>query len=180
MSIAALALGAAQPGWAQASEDRFEAIEAEAPALMAAMADQAAYCLARRDTNHAVFNGCIDWHSSVHATWALLAYRRAAGDPRFDRLLAQTLTPEGLSEEWALLRRRPGFEAPYGRAWFLRLALENRALGREPDLAPMADDVADGMMAAFRRLERARRGPSPLIASYDNHSWALINMLDYA
>lgn len=180
-ALCALLAIAAGPA-AQAAEPRgeaFAALDAQKDELFAAMAAQAAFCLARRDTDHAVFNGCIDWHSSVHATWALLAYRRATGDARYDQLLAQTLAPEGLAQEWELLRRRPRFETPYGRAWFLRLALEHRALGGAPDLRPMADDVANGLLRVFGRLEGRRRGVSPQIGSYDSHAWALSNLLDY-
>ena len=31
-------------------------------------------CLQRQDANHFLFHGCFDWHSSVHAHWAVLRY----------------------------------------------------------------------------------------------------------
>ena len=33
----------------------------------------------REDTGHAVFHGCYDWHSAVHAHWALLRVARVTG-----------------------------------------------------------------------------------------------------
>jgi hypothetical protein len=42
-------------------------------------------CVARDDTEHPVFDGCIDWHSSVHATYALHAVSRHTGDPATSR-----------------------------------------------------------------------------------------------
>ena len=35
--------------------------------------------VARKDTGHAAFHGCIDWHSAVQGVWALTAYGRMTG-----------------------------------------------------------------------------------------------------
>jgi hypothetical protein len=131
--------------------------------------------VARRDTEHAAFHGCIDWHSAVHGVWALVAYRRMTGDTLCDALLEETLRPEALVAERALLRARPDFEMPYGRAWFLRLAREHGLLMGDGTLQPLAREVLASMLAYY-----AGRAPNPRRGNYASDSWALINMLDYA
>ena len=136
--------------------------------------------VARKDTGHAAFHGCIDWHSAVHGVWALTAYTRMTGDATCVGLLEETLRPEKLAAERTLLAARPDFEMPYGRAWFLRLAREhglyagNGALW--PQLQSMAGEVLDSMLAYYG----GQRRPDPRRGSYQSDSWALINMLDYA
>jgi hypothetical protein len=136
--------------------------------------------VARNDTGHAAFHGCVDWHSAVHGVWALTAYARMTGDTICDRLLEETLRPEKLTTERALLAARPGFEMPYGRAWFLRLAREHvldKGDGAfQPALHAMAGDVLASMLAYYG----GQRRPDPRRGSYSSDSWALINMLDYA
>ena len=131
-------------------------------------------CVARRDTTHPAFHGCIDWHSAVHGTWALVAYARATGDHRYDALIDATLEPTALAAEQRDLAARPNFEMPYGRAWFLRLALEHHRRDGSERLRPMADAVARSMVEYYRTTP-------PLLesAAYDSASWALINLHDY-
>ena len=131
--------------------------------------------VARRDTGHPAFHGCLDWHSAVHGVWALTAYSRMTGDVQHEPLIAQLLSPEGIAAERAFTRTRPHFEMPYGRAWFLRLAREHGLLFGSVALKPMADDVLDSMLAYYGRL-----GADPRRGSYQSDSWALINMHDYA
>jgi hypothetical protein len=149
-----------------------------------ALAESIRANVARKDTGHAAFHGCIDWHSAVQGVWALTAYARLTGDTASDRLLAETLRPENLAAERALLAARPDFEMPYGRAWFLRLAREHglySATGRadagvQTLLQPIAAEVLASMLAYYG----AQRRPDPWRGSYASDSWALLNMLDYA
>ncbi len=131
--------------------------------------------VARRDTGHAAFHGCVDWHSAVQGVWALAAYRRMMGDTLCDALLEETLRPEKIAAERTLLHVSPDFEMPYGRAWFLRLAREHELLIRNGALQPMAREVLASMLAYY-----AGRAPDPRRGSYPSDSWALLNMLDYA
>lgn len=142
--------------------------------IAADFAAQAAKCASRTDTGHHAFKGCIDWHSAVHGVWALVAYERASGDRRYTPLVAALLTEEAIEQERDLLRRSPAFEMPYGRAWFLRLAMEHHALTGASGLLDMADDVAASLRGYFRRT-----GINPLSGSYGSASWALINFIDY-
>jgi Protein of unknown function (DUF2891) len=142
--------------------------------MAAALAATVRQCVVRKDTRHAAFHGCIDWHSAAHGVWALTAYARMTGDKQDETLLAETLRPAKIATERDLLRSQPGFEMPYGRAWFLRLAIEQAASGNDA-LRPMADDVLASMLGAY-----GRRRPDPRRGSYESDSWALINMHDYA
>ena len=145
--------------------------------IAAALARQVAYCSQRRDTDHPAFKGCVDWHSAVHGVWALVAYQRATGDAQYAPLVAAILDRSALAREREHLRQAPMFEMPYGRAWFLRLAIEHGKLTGTDDLAPFADDVATSLRDYYRF--RARR-IDRFSGAYASDSWALINLIDYA
>lgn len=144
-------------------------------AIVGDLAGQVAVASRRQDTRHPAFKGCVDWHSAVHGVWALLAYERATGDRQYQELVSSILNAEALSAERAHLARSPQFEMPYGRAWFLRLAIEHHKLAGPGDLLAFADEVARSMQAYYhgRRIDR-------FSGAYASDSWALINVLDYA
>jgi Protein of unknown function (DUF2891) len=144
-------------------------------AIAGALARTVAEAVARTDTDHAAFCGCIDWHSAVHGTWALTAYTRMTGDRQYEPLIARVLSPAKIAAERAVVASHPGFEMPYGRAWFLRLAMDHRLAFASDALKPMADDVLASLLAFY-----ASHTPDPWRGSYQSDAWALINMLDYA
>ncbi len=154
---------------------RLRAFQAEAPHWMALLAQVPAKHVLRHDTAHPAFHGCIDWHSACHAVWALLALRGQTGDLQYDPIVDGILMPAKLALEADDLAARPQFEMPYGRAWFLRLALEDRLVTGSTRLTFMARDVAASLIAQYRgRLN------DPFAREYANPCWALINLLDYA
>jgi hypothetical protein len=139
---------------------------------------------------HPVFDGCFDWHSSVHMHWSLLRLRAlvpglaAAGEirARFDA----HLRPELVERELAYLRTpgRGSFERPYGWAWLLKLQQELEAqagAGRDDAarwaaaLRPLGDELAR-RLAAFLELSRypVRAGTHP------NSAFAMLLARDYA
>jgi hypothetical protein len=136
--------------------------------------------VARKDTGHAAFHGCIDWHSAVHGVWALTAYGRMTGDTSCDGLLAETLQPAKLAQERELLAARPDFEMPYGRAWLLRLAREQALHTGDAERTDALQSLAGEALASMLAWYGAQRRPDPRRGSYGSDSWALINMLDYA
>jgi hypothetical protein len=83
--------------------------------------------------------------------------------------------PAKISQEGADLAARPQFEMPYGRAWFLRLALEDRIVTGSTRLQFVAREVAASLVGQYR-------APfvDPFAREYANPCWALINLLDYA
>lgn len=144
-------------------------------AIVADFARQIAMCSRRHDTSHVVFKGCVDWHSSVHGVWALVAYQRVTGDRQYEPLVSSILTRDGLAAERKFLRQSPQFEMPYGRSWFLRLAIDHRKLTASDDLTGFADEVAESMRNYYRKRPIDR-----FSGEYDSDSWAMINLLDYA
>jgi len=132
-------------------------------------------CLRRQDTAHTLFAGCIDWHSSVHAHWALLRAAHALGDSTIAAVVGERLVEPGLTAEASYLAGHPDFELPYGRAWFLRLALEQEADTGSTVLQPMADPVA-----ASLRQRYTEQAPDPHTAEYRNASWALVQLYAWA
>ncbi|MEY2884930.1 MAG: hypothetical protein RL490_2654 [Pseudomonadota bacterium] len=160
---------------------RSAVVPAALPALLrskadvaAALAEPAASCVQRHDTDHVAFHGCIDWHSAAHGTWALVAYTAMTGDQRYQPLIDSILTVEKLASERKLLADQPRFEMPYGRAWFLRLALDYGRSHADGRLDPMADDVAASLLRFY--LDRP---PNPAAKAYRSSAWALINLHDY-
>jgi len=143
--------------------------------IVADLARQVAYCSQRRDTQHPAFKGCVDWHSSVHGVWALVAYERATGNRQYAPIVSSILVPSALALERDHLKQSPQFEMPYGRAWFLRLAIDHHKLTGVDDLLPFADEVAFSMRDYYRS-----RTVDRFSEAYRSDSWALINLLDYA
>jgi hypothetical protein len=143
-------------------------------AMAAAFAAQAAMCTARRDTAHFAFHGCLDWHSAVHGAWALVAHQRRTGDRRYAAQIEALLDPSLIASELDYVRERPQFEMPYGRAWFLRLHHEWKAIGGDNRLDALASLIARSLIARY-----AAQPPNPRADRYANDSWALINLRLY-
>jgi hypothetical protein len=154
---------------------RLHAFQAEVPHWVDLLAQEPARYILRHDTIHPAFHGCIDWHSACHATWALLAHRGLTGDPKYEAIVDDILMSAKISQEGADLAARPQFEMPYGRAWFLRLALEDRIVTGSTRLQSVARDVATSLVGQYRS-----RFVDPFAREYANPCWALINLLDYA
>jgi hypothetical protein len=165
----------AAPEIIEADAVSFEALRARRVELAQAFAAQAALCSARRDTDHFSFHGCVDWHSAAHAAWALSAYEAMTGDRKYAAQIEADLTPALVAQEVGYVSARPDFEMPYGRAWFLRLAVERKALRGDDRLDALAALAATSMRAHYES-----EAPNPNRDRYANASWALINLLHYA
>jgi hypothetical protein len=140
-----------------------------------AFAAQAAYCVQRHDTRNAAFHGCVDWHSATHGVWALTAYQRLSEDNRYADVVDSALTPGALASELATIRADPRFEMPYGRAWFLRLAVEHARLLGDHRLDALATEIAASLRAHYEHTRA-----DPLARDYASATWALVNLLLYA
>lgn len=77
-----------------------------------------------------IFDGNYDWHSSVHAHWALLSIARVTQDAELEATLRARITPEALNATRAYLNAHPDFELPYGQSWLLMMLWE---MGQRPD-----------------------------------------------
>jgi hypothetical protein len=139
-----------------------------------ALSKPIARCVQRYDTDHASFHGCIDWHSAVHGTWALVVYTAMTGDQQYKSIVDQILQPRLLEQEFQFLQENPAFELPYGRAWFLRLVIDEERLNRDGKLLQIGDYLAATLLSRYELIP-----PNPLNQEYESSSWAIINMIDY-
>ncbi len=172
-ALAAAAVVGIPPALAEVDFDELLASRAR---IAADLARPIGDCVRRRDTRHPAFHGCIDWHSSVHGNWALLAYGAALLDARFDPLVRGALSADKLARERADLSRDPAFEMPYGRAWFLRLVREfEQAAPGDDRLRAFGNEVAGSLVQRY-----AGRTPDPDARDYDSDAWALVNLHQYA
>lgn len=150
------------------------AILVERENLGMVLAHPIAACVVRHDTAHPVFHGCLDWHSAVHGHWALMALDRALPDFTVPTEVQSAFAGNAILQELVLLKRDPEFEMPYGRAWFLRLAIEHMKHGNVETARRLADPVLESLMSHF-----ARHGINMSSRNYLSATWALVNMLDY-
>lgn len=138
-------------------------------------AESANNCVNRRDTSHAIFRGCIDWHSAVHGYWSLIAYRAMTGNDKYEITTQTQLSEKDLVKEYEYLKSNESFELPYGRAWLLRLAVDYARVNSDRRLEKISRLAADSIMSDINR-----RGLNLSANDYQNSTWALINVWDYA
>ncbi len=145
--------------------------------MLRELAQLPAECIGRADTSHALFHGCIDWHSAVHAHWALLRAGRALSEAQLISAATRSLARQpGIKAEHSFLAANPKFEMPYGRAWFLLLAQEYRAATGSRALQATGDLVA----ASLREYLLAQQpGCASAEPRYQNASWAYTRLLAY-
>ena len=138
---------------------------------------------------HPVFDGCFDWHSSVHMHWSLLRLRALAPalaceaqvSARFDA----RLRPELVARELAYLVApgRGSFERPYGWAWLLKLQseLDAQAATRADAarwgaaLRPLSAEIARRLAAFLQHSGHAVRA-----GTHANSAFAMTLARDYA
>ena len=141
---------------------------------------------------HPVFDGCYDWHSSVHMHWSLLRLCRAVPElslaPAIAAHFDAHFTPDNVAVErdYAGEPGRGGFERPYGWAWLLKLQSELNSQARDgiglrgghrwaQALQPFSTDVAARLanfLAASHYPVRA--------GTHANSAFAMLLALDYA
>lgn len=138
-------------------------------------AESASNCVNRKDTSHPIFKGCIDWHSSVHGYWSLIAYRAMTGNERYEATTQVQLSEKDLLREYEYLRSNESFELPYGRAWLLRLVIDYSRQYSDRRLDKIGKLAADSIISDIKR-----RGLNLSANDYQNSSWALVNVWDYA
>ena len=103
-----------------------------------------------------IFTGNYDYHSSVHAHWALLSMARLSDDEALQTRMLKRLSPANLAAEHQFLADGVEFELPYGRAW---LALLLSELERHPhgyDALPQLRALIENQVASW--LEQTRFG----------------------
>ena len=162
-----------QNSWVTFCRLRFEYLQA--------LAEIVKHGVRQQDTMHPAFCGCIDWHSSVHGTYALLAASRFTGESQWSDIVESTLTTERLEGELACLQRGElNHELPYGYAWFLRLAQERERWGRKPDLLSLATEIAQQLEGWIFTLSDKEIIHHTLRREYGNLSWAVLNLWEWS
>jgi len=134
-------------------------------------------CIQRQDTGHPLFSGCIDWHSAVHAHWALIYAAHTLQTS--EEIVRKRLQPGLIAEELAQLRsgdiRQEFFERPYGRAWFLQLARDDEQFFANSSLHAAAEYIYSTL------LDYARAGGGEILSpEYDNACWYLYQLDQWA
>lgn len=139
-------------------------------------------CIKRKDSQeYALFHGCYDWHSAVHGFWATFRMARYLGKDNEAVIDAEkALTPENILKEKENLLQNDWFENPYGRSWFLRLAIDFElwARSRGVDNSKRLRTIAD-VLAAKLLSELKEKALSPGTSEYQNHSWPLTQLAAY-
>lgn len=152
-----------------------QALPSKETEMARALAEQAAYCAKRTDTQHPVFKGCIDWHSSAHAYYAMTEYALLTGDKTHDAFIESSLDREKLAAELRDLQRDPNFERPYGRAWFLRLYAARKAAGGDDRLHPLATEIVKSLEERY-----ADGAANPNSRDYQSATFAMLGLVAYA
>ena len=129
----------------------------------------------QKDTEHVIFHGCWDWHSSVHGHWALLESAHLVKDKENLEWVTERLQSKNMEEELQYLREHPEFEMPYGRAWYLRLMMRLEQITGFGDYKCLVQEIA---LDLREWIDNSMRDPS--ISEYKNPSWALIQLHDWA
>jgi len=97
------------------------------------------------DTDHPLFHGSWDWHSSVHAHWALLALGALRGRRSETQWVIERMRSDAWRAEIEHLQAHPDFELPYGRAWLLALAHDYERLSGDRGLRQTLEPVASAL-----------------------------------
>ena len=129
----------------------------------------------QKDTEHIIFHGCWDWHSSVHGHWALLESAHLVRDKENLEWVTERLQSKNMEEELQYLRDHPEFEMPYGRAWYLRLMMRLEQITGFGDYKCLVQEIA---LDLREWIDNSMRDPS--ISEYKNPSWALIQLHDWS
>jgi hypothetical protein len=128
----------------------------------------------QNDTEHAIFHGCWDWHSSVHGHWALLESAHFVEDKESLELVSNRLTSKNMEKEIRYLRDNPDFEMPYGRAWYLRLMMRLEQITKFSDYKCLVQEIA---LDLREWIDNSMQDHS--ISEYKNPSWPLIQLHDW-
>ena len=136
-------------------------------------------CVGRMDTTWPVFHGCVDWHSAVHAVFALNVLETIAPDPRWTDALSKVFDRRLLAEELAIMTSSDlDRELPYGFAWLLWADIAAYENNRS-DLHSLAQ-VAASRLSDW--LEVADDSPAiyAIENDYDNGNWAAVSLYEWA
>lgn len=138
-------------------------------------------CVARQDTYHPAFHGCIDWHSAVHGTWALHVLYDLTGDGTYLDAADAVLEPGALALELQDMQQGDiDQELPYGFSWLLLLARERERTTGDLSLIPLADEAYARLSAFVTAIPLQQIDSYVLDEEYSNLSWAILQLWEQA
>ena len=130
------------------------------------------------EIQHPAFYGSYDWHSAVEMHWLLIILEQWVPEElpitRIHSALDRHLTWETLQSELAFLKEHPGFERPYGWAWYLALdgALRRASSPVAERWRLAAEPLATHLRNAFRNWLQGN--PMPIrYGLHANTAWSL-------
>lgn len=163
------------------------AIPAGQRAHLASLADAPAQCITANSVKNAaspMFGNCFDWHSDVHAHWALYAASGHTGDARWAVASENDLRLSRISAERSYLSGGAiagnRYENPYGLGWMLRLARDREAVTGDAALRPLGDAAVGHMKRAMNGWTADAWRRNAGTSEYYNPSWALLNMWEWS
>ena len=121
-----------------------------------------------------LFGTHVDWHSSVHAHWALLRVAAITGDTSLRDFVVGRLRSADIAWEQAMLEQDEAVEMPYGRAWLLRLVIEYERATGDILMRAFGDSVARSL-----EVYLSGRSDRPGLPEYGNLEWATAALCDY-
>lgn len=146
--------------------------------------------LGRNDSpHHPVFHGNYDWHSCVHACYALCVLFRLTGDEKYIAPVHTLFNPAKLAEEEHLLdeiRVTPDIRAGrqyawfYGYSWLLQLAGEYERAGGDARLRPLTAKAAEKLEDHIFGLTESDVASYAADPEYRNLSWKLLSLHRWA
>jgi lysophospholipase L1-like esterase len=163
-----------------------QGFESERDAMLRALSRPVMDCIQRYGTgaqganaDSPMFHGCWDWHSAVHAAWALYSIYRHTGDPQFLQAVEAQVKPELMNAELNYMMTRlvnNSSEISYGNSWFLALAREREMTTGQTDMRPLAEWAANRIRTVISGLTLTTARTRTLNNNYNNLSWALIHL----
>lgn len=180
VAFTAIAVTALTPTLAHAAENA-ESVRSNKASMASALSKPVFDCV--RNTSHSVnrqsplFNTCVDWHSAVHAYYALYATSKISGNTTGASLADQHFS-SGIDRELAYMRTkvvRTWSDNPYGFAWLLRTSMAQKNTSGSDTLRPLADyaaaQIRQGLQSNSARVDDSE---------YGNLSWTVISFADWA
>jgi hypothetical protein len=138
-------------------------------------------CIVRTDTSNPAFHACIDWHSAIHATFALHAISRLTGQQSYQDVAEKAVGGQGAVAAAAQEVAEGGLsqELPYGFAWALILDTETRIEGSS-EYTSLANAVSKQLLEWLNAAS-----PQALISlassqEYANSIWPMDALLIWA
>ncbi|MEV5842373.1 DUF2891 family protein [Streptomyces sp. NPDC051985] len=134
-----------------------------------------------------MFNGCMDWHSAVHAAYSLYTLYGVTGDVSYLKAVEAKVKDESVPAELEYMRTAEykglpfgEVENPYGMAWFLDLAMKREEVTGNRSLRPIAEFAVQRIRELLDSLDPERMREQILVPAHYNLTWGVIHLHRWA